>query len=79
MTFAGIDEDNDEDAKVATILEVLGALDKEVVRRFLRQHNGNAENALNVSPFSLSLLYTVVLGYALGGTSGLRLFLGSPQ
>lgn len=42
--------DLDEDAKVATILEVLGDFDSEVARRFLRQHNGNAENALNVSP-----------------------------
>ncbi|KZV64598.1 hypothetical protein PENSPDRAFT_738189 [Peniophora sp. CONT] len=39
--------DLDEDGKVATILEVLGDLDPEVARRFLRQHNGNAENALN--------------------------------
>ena len=41
--------DADEDTKVATILEVMGDLDPQTIRRFLRQNNGNAENALNVS------------------------------
>ncbi|VDB98765.1 unnamed protein product [Peniophora sp. CBMAI 1063] len=39
--------DPDEDTKVATILDVLGDIDPAIARRFLRQHNGNAENALN--------------------------------
>lgn len=60
MTFAGIEEE--EDANVATILEVLGDLDPEVVRRSLRQHNGNAENALNVRAPPLR---TIIFGSSL--------------